>query len=186
LPLKKPDFQDHYEVLGVGMKASSEEIATVYQALAREFHPNTPRTGDRAKFEKINAAYEALSDPAARKEFDRLFANAAPEHRAPGFSGASFFSSMQEEGKMRQAVLCVLYDHRRHNVLRPSLTFRELESLLNFSPDQLNFSLWFLKQRGLAVVDDKSSIQITVDGMEYLERASPDPAEVLPLIRAAE
>ncbi|MBE7545173.1 MAG: DnaJ domain-containing protein [Solibacteraceae bacterium] len=184
--MKKPDFQDHYEILGVSMKATSEEIANAYQALAREFHPNTPRTGDRAKFAKINAAYEALSDPATRKEFDRLFENATPEHRAPGFSGPSFFTSMQQEGRLRLAVLCVLYDHRRHNALRPSLTFRELEGLLTLSSDQLNFSLWFLKQRGLAVVDDKSSVQITVDGMEYLEQASPEPAEVLPLIRAAD
>ena len=184
--MKKPEFQDHYAILGVGMKASSGEIADAYQVLAREFHPNTPRTGDRMKFAKINAAYEVLSDPAARAEFDKLFRTTAPDHAAPQFSGEPFFAAIVDEPRRRLAILCVLYDHRRHHPGRPALSFRELESLMTLATDELNFALWFLKQRGLAVVDDKSSIQITVEGMDYLEQASPRPAQVLPLIRPAE
>jgi hypothetical protein len=33
----------------------------------------------------------------------------------------------------------------------------------------VQLALWYLKQRGLVISDDKSSLQITADGMEYLE-----------------
>lgn len=183
--MSNKEYQDHYAVLGVKHRASSEEIATAYQALAREYHPNTPRTGDRAKFAKVNAAYEVLSDPAARAEFDKLFAGDAPESRSMAFSGEEFFEALRIEGQRRAALLCVLYDHRRRNPARPSLSYRELEHLLTMTTAEMNFTLWFLKQRSLASVDDKSSVQITVDGMEYLERSEIDAAGVLAMIRKA-
>jgi hypothetical protein len=48
----------------------------------------------------------------------------------------------------------------------------------------MNFALWYLKQRGLAVNDDKSSLQITVEGMDFLEGNQPAPEAVLPLIKS--
>jgi hypothetical protein len=40
-----------------------------------------------------------------------------------------------------------------------------------------------LKQRGLVINDDKSSLEITVDGMDYLERNHPSVEAVMPLIK---
>lgn len=184
--MSKSEFQDHYAILGVKHGATSEEIATAYQKLARELHPNTPRTGDRAMFAKVNAAYEVLSDPAARQEFDKLFSKDAVQRPAAEFSGDAFFEAIRQEGTRRMALLCVLYDHRRRHPARPSLSYRELEQLLAMSTDEMTFTLWFLKQRNLASVDDKSSVQITADGMEYLEGQALDAAGVGALIRPKE
>jgi hypothetical protein len=52
-------------------------------------------------------------------------------------------------------------------------------------PVRLNSALWYLKQRGLAASDDKSSLQITVDGMDFLETAKPLPEDVMPFIKPA-
>ena len=60
---------------------------------------------------------------------------------------------------------------------------RHLENMLVASVDELNFTLWFLKQKGLAVTDDKSSIQITAKGMDWVEATRPTAELVMPLIR---
>lgn len=186
MSLKSPEFKDFYAVLGVERSASSDEIATAYHALATQYHPNTPRTGDRVMFAKVNEAYEVLSDPAARAEFDKSLAPAVVERDAPRFSGPKFFDSLREANRRRLAVLCILFDHRQRNPARPAMTFRELEPLLTLTTDELNFTLWFLRQRGLVLIDDKSSMQVTVDGMEYLERQAPGPDDVMAFIRAAQ
>lgn len=186
MSLKKPDFKDFYAVLGVERSASGEEIAKAYHKLATQYHPNTPRTGDRAMFAKVNEAYELLSNPESRAEFDKLLAPAVVQREAPRFSGPQFFDRLREESRRRLAVLCILFDHRQRNPARPTMTFRELEPLLTLALDELNFSLWFLRQRALVLIDDKSSIQITVDGMEYLERQAPAPGDVMAFIRAPE
>jgi hypothetical protein len=43
--------------------------------------------------------------------------------------------------------------------------------------------LWYLKQRGLVRSDDKSSLHITVDGMDFLENKKPTPDEVMRFIK---
>ncbi len=48
---------------------------------------------------------------------------------------------------------------------------------------ELGSALWYLKQRGLAASDDKSSLQITVDGMDFLESKQPAPEAVMPFIK---
>lgn len=186
MSLAKPEKQDHYAVLGVQRDATSGAIAAAYHALANKYHPNTPRTGDRAMFAKLNLAYETLSDPAARAEYDKLTSPAVVEREAPRFTGEGFFSRLRLENHRRLAALCVLYDHRQKNPARPTMTFRELEPLMTLDADELNFSLWFLRQRGYVMIDDKSSIQITVDGMEHLERQAPAPEDVMPFIRKPE
>lgn len=65
---------NYYAVLGVSPQASQEEIKKTYRKLALEHHPDRNQ-GDRKadqKIREINAAYEILGDPEARKTYDRL------------------------------------------------------------------------------------------------------------------
>jgi hypothetical protein len=60
---------------------------------------------------------------------------------------------------------------------------RNLENLLQSTTEELSFAMWYLKQRGLVVNDDKSNLQITADGMDHLERNPPSPEAVLAMIK---
>ena len=175
-------FQDHYSVLGVEPKSDSVVIHRAYSALAAKFHPNNELTRDKAKFAAVTLAYEVLSDPEARRVFDTI--RRSPGHEsAPQFSGTKFFDAIGSEAARRMAILCVLYDRRQRKPFTPSLAVRQLEVMMTVSQEEMNFTLWYLKQRGLVKADDTSSLLITVEGMDYLEQNLPSIDAVLPFLK---
>ncbi len=64
--------KDFYKVLGVDKKASADEIKKKYRSLARDLHPDKTQ-GDTTleeKFKAVSEAYDILSDPKKRAEYD--------------------------------------------------------------------------------------------------------------------
>ena len=64
--------KDYYAELGVAKDASDKEIKKAFRKLAREFHPDSHPDDPAAesRFKEINEAYETLSDPETRTEYD--------------------------------------------------------------------------------------------------------------------
>lgn len=63
---------DPYMVMGVGRDATRADIKARYRILARQNHPDKSDRGDaRERMAGINKAYEILSDPQKRDEYDR-------------------------------------------------------------------------------------------------------------------
>ena len=59
---------DFYQTLGVSKNASQDDIKKAYRKLANKHHPD--KGGDQAKFKDISVAYDTLSDPQKRAEYD--------------------------------------------------------------------------------------------------------------------
>ena len=81
--------RDYYEVLGVEKGADDATIKKAYRQLAKKYHPDV-NPGDKTaedKFKEVNEAYQVLSNPEKRAQYDQ-FGPDGPQ--AGGFGGGGF------------------------------------------------------------------------------------------------
>jgi molecular chaperone DnaJ len=63
--------RDYYDILGISKNASVDEIKRSYRKLARQYHPDVNKEpGAAEKFKELNQAYQVLSDPNKRSQYD--------------------------------------------------------------------------------------------------------------------
>lgn len=68
--ISKP--KDYYRILEVDYEATEEEIRSNYIRLALKWHPDKQKGEDAtSKFQEINEAYQVLSDPIRKQEYDK-------------------------------------------------------------------------------------------------------------------
>lgn len=70
--------KDLYEILGIGKNATDDEIKKAYRNLAKKYHPDVNPGNKEAeqKFKEINEAYQILSDPQKRAQYDQFGSSA--------------------------------------------------------------------------------------------------------------
>jgi curved DNA-binding protein CbpA len=65
-------LENLYAILGVAPNATEDDIKKVYRSLAMRYHPDrNSAPGAEARFKAVTKAYEILSDPARRGEYDQ-------------------------------------------------------------------------------------------------------------------
>jgi curved DNA-binding protein CbpA len=159
---------NYYDVLQIGVKAEAETIYRVYRIMAARFHPDNPKTGDVEKFLLLKAAYEVLSDPARRSEYDsrREKQDAEP---MPIFELKDFVTGVESEANRRLGVLSLLYNQRRQDPDHPAISLLHLELRMAFPREYLSFTMWFLRAKGLVTAADNQDYVITAPGAEFVE-----------------
>ncbi len=85
--------KDYYETLGVARTATIDDIKKAYRKLALQHHPDRNKGNKEAedKFKTINEAYEVLSDPEKKKQYDTFGSyQEGAGHGGSGFGGFDF------------------------------------------------------------------------------------------------
>lgn len=128
---------DYYQTLGVTKTASQDEIKKAYRKLAMKYHPD--KGGDEQKFKEISVAYDTLSDPQKRSQYDQmmmggprvqfnnmgdfadlndLFGGMFSTHFGPGFAG---FNQQRQRRNRDLNIRCTIS-------FKDSFTGKELEA----------------------------------------------------------
>jgi curved DNA-binding protein CbpA len=161
---------DYYEVLQVSVNAEPDTIHRVYRLLAQRFHPDNPETGNENRFREIHEAYTTLSDPEKRARYDIVHEQHRRDRWRLVSTGATAENDFEIEQRVRLTLLEALYTQRRVEPGAPALFSTDLESLTGRPREHLEFTIWYLVARKYIVRDDNSRLQITADGVDYLEQ----------------
>lgn len=115
-------MSDHYEALGVSRNASTDEIKKAFRKLARELHPDmNPDPAAAERFKDVTHAYDVLSNPESRAQYDMGGSTAGGFDAGFGFGDIfdTFFGGGGQRGpRSRQ-------ERGQDALLRVELTLRE-------------------------------------------------------------
>lgn len=81
--------KNYYDILGVKKSATDDEIKKAFRKLARKHHPDAG--GDEDTFKSINEAYEILSDPKKRTQYDEYGQYFGEQGPPPGYGQSGGF-----------------------------------------------------------------------------------------------
>ena len=159
---------NHYEFLQISPNAEADTIHRVYRFLASRLHPDNPETGDPDKFFQLKQAYDVLSDPKLRAEYDAKSAKETTDQE-PISESVDFMDNLEGELNRRLAVLAVLYIRRRVHPHSPDVSLFEVEKRMGFPRDYLEFTIWYLQKKGYITRSDNSAFTLTADGVDFVE-----------------
>ena len=160
-------FVDYYEVLQLSPNATAETVERVYRLLAKRYHPDNQSSGDAATFAHVHEAFQVLSDPEARAAYDVKYdENRSLQWRI--FDQESASDGRQQDRRVFHGILSLLYIARRRDPHAGGLGAISLERLLGISQQDLEFALWYMRQRGWVEVLDTGQLAITVEGVDKL------------------
>jgi curved DNA-binding protein CbpA len=168
--MEQDQVPEHYEILQVSATADPETIHRVYRLLAQRFHPDNNETGDAEHFRLLREAYDTLSDPEKRAQYDVVYHQARQLRWRLVTHGSRAENDFEMEQLVRLTVLEVLYTRRRLEPQDAGIFPRDLEELVGRAREQLVFTLWYLAQRGLVQTTDNSRVAITAQGVDHLEQ----------------
>lgn len=188
--MSEKETQNYYEILQLSPHAEQLVITKVYRLLAAYYHPDNKQTGDEEKFKSVLKAYEVLSDPAKRSRYNMEFLGEDRTHsRSQGGNeqktgaarskdelrarfGAEVNGATSDnisERELRKLMLMALYDVRRSTPGSPQLSMLVLAELLGCAVEDLEFSNWYLKEKGYIRISESADFSITIAGVDYVE-----------------
>lgn len=176
------DLKDHYEILQVSPRADRDTIERVFRYLANRFHPDNRETGDVERFTEIVDAYEVLSSAVKRTQYDLKY-ESVREARWKLFSHESAAENVDNDARLRVALMSILYIVRRNNPAEPGVGTMELERLLECPEAVLRFHTWYLKENQWISRLETGYLAITALGVDKLFELGGPGQDDVPMIR---
>jgi hypothetical protein len=179
-------FTDYYENLQISPNADMEMIERVFRLLAKRYHPDNKQTGSAERFNTLNDAYRVLSDSEKRAAYDVKY----DQQRAASwknFEEASQSDGFDEDNRIRQGILSLLYTARRRDASNPGMGIMELEKFLSCPQEHMEFHVWYLKEKDWIRRTESGGWAVTAVGVDKAvesdrflrkDRMLPEPTEI--------
>jgi curved DNA-binding protein CbpA len=149
----------------LSQRADQETIERVYRLLAKRYHPDNKNTGNAQKFDELVKAYRALSDPERRSDYDAKY-EAGNSHQWKNFPHAALSEGTEDDRKIYQAILSMLYTARRRDAGNAGVGIFQMEKLLGVPEKYLEFHIWYLREKGWIQRVENGGFAITVSGVD--------------------
>ena len=163
--MEASNFVDYYEILEISPNANAGTIERMFRYFAQLYHPDNHETGDRARFDAIMEAHDALSDPGKRAQYD-------VKHKAQSgirwklLKEASDKKAVEPDADIQNKLLSIFHVRRRQEVANPGIGDLTLERMLGCPVEHLQFHLWYLKEKGWIRKTESGTFAITVEGID--------------------
>jgi curved DNA-binding protein len=170
-PNTMPEYasSDFYELLQISPNAEPETVHRVYRLLAQRWHPDNQRTGNVGNFRAIQEAYEVLSNPEKRAQYDVGYLERRQARWPAVLKEEHPDNDFDMEEIVRLLILGVLYRTRRAEPQKPGIFVLDLEELTGTPREHLEFTIWYLLQKNFVQRTDNSFMAITAEGVDYFE-----------------
>jgi hypothetical protein len=160
----EPRELDYYEILQVSPKADHETLERVFRHLAMRYHPDHDG-GDPGLFNQLVEAYRVLSEPEKRAAYDARYPKVR-EQTWRIFDQDSAGDNVEEDKRIRQALLGALYTARRNDAEKAGMGPLEIEKLLGCPQELLKFHVWYMRENGWIARLDSGLLAITAAGVD--------------------
>jgi hypothetical protein len=162
------NFIDYYEFLMVSPSADRQMIEWAARLMLARYDPQKSKTPDEKKCELVKEAFRTLADAKKRAAYDSELSKRQP---AATFDVKATVTRQDviEAHQMRQAVMQVLYQTVLRQPRDPDVGRTELGRQIGVGTQELEFALWFLREKGMITATQAGSYAITLQGAEWVE-----------------
>lgn len=167
--MPEQSFRDYYESLQISPNADLDTIERVYRLLAKKYHTDNEATGNIEKFESITEAYKILSNPEKRAAYDANYEK-SKNHQWKTIARAFNSEGFESDRQIRRTILSILYTKRREDPSNAGVGVVQLENLMEWPGETLDFHIWYLKEKQLIVRTETGGFEITAEGVDNIER----------------
>jgi hypothetical protein len=187
-------FVDFYDMLMISPSADRHMVEWATRLMLARYDPQKSKNPDPQKYQLVRDAYRTLADPARRAEYDTELAKQkeptgqAELSREPSEDGAEDLvrpksgaavaangsisqQTFAELKRRRHAVVSLLYKQMVTSPRDPGVGRTEIGRMSDLDVDELEFTLWFLREMGLVKATQAGSYTITVAGAQWIEEA---------------
>jgi len=184
---------DYYDLLMISPQADKPMVEWAVRLMLTRYTKNK-ETADEKKADLVKQAYRTLADPKRRESYDKERARTAGDRRKPA-NGASPSVEIDQydrpsdapeldrirvrhtataadvvlQQQLRQGVLSCLYDIMIRRPRNPELDRGEIARSVGVRHDDLEFTIWFLRERQYLRTTTQGAYTITSSGVEWAE-----------------
>jgi len=169
-------FIDYYEFLMISPTADRQMIEWAARLMLARYDPQKSKTPDEKKCELVKEAFRTLADPKKRVAYDGELTKQRPASTI-NVKAEINLQDVVEAHRLRQAIMLVLYQAIFRKPRDPDVGRTDLARQVGVSTQDLEFGLWFLREKGWITATQAGSYAITLLGAEWVEAGGvPDLA----------